>query len=175
MHGRFAWKGINMEEKEFLTNEIQIDNKVEDILRNIEAKILKEALDNFAQVEDEIAGIDKFIEKIGILETIYEKEQKDIKDNSPMLIKEGASDPTIKNILLDIIKINENLKIYQKMLNAMKINIQNKGQRLKDKQNKSQIKDIFEEIQKAYTRYVNENQLVIEILEQIRASIKTTK
>lgn len=164
-----------MEEKEFLTNEIQIDNKVEDILRNIEAKILKEALDNFAQVEDEIAGIDKFIEKIGILETIYEKEQKDIKDNSPMLIKEGASDPTIKNILLDIIKINENLKIYQKMLNAMKINIQNKGQRLKDKQNKSQIKDIFEEIQKAYTRYVNENQLVIEILEQIRASIKTTK
>ena len=63
MHGRFAWKGINMEEKEFLTNEIQIDNKVEDILRNIEAKILKEALDNFAQVEDEIAGIDKFIEK----------------------------------------------------------------------------------------------------------------
>jgi len=162
-----------MEEKTFLTSEVQIDAKAEDILRNIEEKVLRDALDNFADKEDEIVGIQKFISRINVLEDIYTKEQKDIKENNSELLKEGAKEQTINAALADLIKITADLNMYRRMLSAIEGDITKYAdKRLKDEKLQiAQIKDIFKEMQTAYNDYINKNEEVIQKLNQIRSSI----
>jgi len=162
-----------MEEKTFLTSEVQIDAKAEDILRNIEEKVLRDALDNFADKEDEIEGIQKFISRINVLEDIYTKEQKDIKENNSELLKEGAKEQTINAALADLIKITADLNMYRRMLSAIEGDITKYAdKRLKDEKLQiAQIKDIFKEMQTAYNDYINKNEEVIQKLNQIKSSI----
>jgi hypothetical protein len=166
-----------MEEKKFVTDEMQIDTKAEDIIRSIEAKILKDTLDNFADKDDEIEGLKKFIDRINILETIYTKEQKDINENKSELMKEGAKELSVTSALADLIKITSDLDEYRRMLIAIEDDISKYAyKRLKDEKNQvEQIKDIAKEMHDAYNDYIKNNEKVIELLNQIRVSLSMSR
>jgi hypothetical protein len=155
-------------ENTFLKNEIDVDMKIESILRNIEAKILKDAMDPFAQKE--IRELQIFIDKTEALRNIYTKEQNEIITNRPELLREGATDQALTAILTDLIKIIKDLEEYAGMLNAMKRDIIHTNMTLKDA--KDQILEISDGMKVAYSDYIQKNEQTIKLLAQIRSNIR---
>jgi hypothetical protein len=162
-----------MDEKELLEKEILINGKVEGIFRNIEAQILKDALDNFAERENEVEGIKKFIEKINELREIYTNEYREFIVNIDKLKKRAGLDNIIaQNLKKEFIGIITDLNTYENMLTHMKIRVEGLTQRLKDEKNKNLITDILEKMHTAYNDYLRLNRQVNNQLEVLELSIK---
>ncbi|MGV8172257.1 MAG: hypothetical protein ACP5OA_06215 [Candidatus Woesearchaeota archaeon] len=162
-----------MNEEKILEKDILINEKIEEIFRNIEAHILKDAMDNFAQRDDEVKGIEKFIEKIDDLRQIYTREYKEFIANIDQLKRraglDNASAQTLKSEFMNIIT---DLNTYENMLVYMKRHIEELTQRLKDEKNRNLITDILNKMHTAYNDYCRLNQLVIDKLKNLENNMK---
>jgi hypothetical protein len=162
-----------MDEAKFLEHNIDINRRVEEIFRSIEAQILKDALDNFAQRHDEIQALKKFIEKIRDLRDIYTGEHRDFVSRINELKRlAGLDGATAQELNKDFIGIITDLNAYEKMLEFMKLKIEELTQRLKDENNKNLVKEILEKMHESYNDYIRLNKIVIDKFRILRARIK---
>jgi hypothetical protein len=156
-------------ETQFIDMEIKVDEKIEDIFRIIEGKVLKEDFSNMMEGPEEIKILSQCITKARDIKQIYEQEQRAFIVHQQNLQRQGVTNEAFKktydDIELMIKRIDEYIRSLEHFIEWI---AQSKNS---FEQLKPQAREHTAQIHEAYNRFIKDNEDTLNKLKIVRGMV----